>query len=424
MKNIFNTSISLVFCIALLSVAPAYAEDIITWEQCVKSALVNNPSLNAKRKSVEQSEYQYKDAYNNFFPKISLSHGYSLSGPQFDGGGRGSWSAGVSASETLWGLSNNSSFRTSKISYEQAKIVYDIESASLRKTLYSNFMSLLVAQEQVTVSEKILKIREENANLIKLKYESGRESRGNMKYASALYRKALVSKQASIRSLEAAQRDLLTAMGQDSYRTIKAQAELKIPDKTFTDTQLQTALENAPQIKSQRLTLQKSKETVTLAKSSLYPTLSASQSLSWSGDSEFPNDSKRWGIGFSLSIPLFSGGLTHYYNNTKAAKAGLEAAEENYRNTKLSLEYNLRSAHFSLLNACETVEAGEAVLDAAEERYKEAQINYMSGNLSFINFETIEQDLVDAQQNQLQYLKNANEQRINLESLMGVTLEK
>ena len=64
------------------------------------------------------------------------------------------------------------------------------------------------------------------------------------------------------------------------------------------------------------------------------------------------------------------------------------------------------------------------VLEANEERYKEAQINYMAGNMSFINFETVEQSLVDAQQNQLQYLKTANEQRINLESLLGVTLEK
>jgi hypothetical protein len=48
----------------------------------------------------------------------------------------------------------------------------------------------------------------------------------------------------------------------------------------------------------------------------------------------------------------------------------------------------------------------------------------MSGNMSFINFETVEQNLVDAQQNQLQYLKTANEQKINLENLLGVTLEK
>ena len=81
-------------------------------------------------------------------------------------------------------------------------------------------------------------------------------------------------------------------------------------------------------------------------------------------------------------------------------------------------------AHSSLLNACETVEAGQMVLEASEERYKEAQINYMAGNMSFINFESVEQNLVDAQQNQLQYLKTANEQRINLESLLGVTLEK
>lgn len=424
MKKNVNTGIYLVLGIALLMASPVCAADVLTWDDCVKSALANNPALIAKRKAVEQSEYAYKDALNNYLPKIGLSHGYSLGGPQFSGGGRGSWSASVSANETLWSAANNSSYRSAKLTYEQSKISYDSESAALRKNLYSKFLNLLVEQEQSKVNDKVLQIRKENANLTKLKYDSGRESLGNMKYAKAQYTQALASKHKSDRSLEASRRDLLVAMGEDSYRDIVVKAELQVPDKTFTDEQLQEALDNSPAMKLQKMSIAKAKESVKSSESSLYPSLGASGSLNWSGDSEFPNDSKRWSFGLSLSLPLFSGGITHLRNSIKSAKAGVLIAEENYRNAKMELESNLRVAHANLINACETVEAGQLLLEANEERYNESRIMYLAGAMSFIDFENVEQNLVNAQISQLEYLSDANAKKITLENLLGVTLEK
>jgi len=60
---------------------------------------------------------------------------------------------------------------------------------------------------------------------------------------------------------------------------------------------------------------------------------------------------------------------------------------------------------------------------ANEERYKESQIQYMAGQISFIDLSNVEQSMVDAQQNQLQYLRNANNKKLSLENLLGVGLE-
>lgn len=428
MKKNTYTSLALVLCFAFSMAMPAFSGEVLTWEDCVKAAIANNPSLKAKRKSLEQSEYTLKDAFNSsYLPSFSLSGlSYRINGNNhFTGGGRGDVGGlSISASENIWSASVNSSYRTSKLNYEQAKISYETESASLRRTLYSKFMTLLVEQEQVKVNQKVLAIRKENANITKLKYDSGRESLGNMKFAQAQYNQAKVSKHKSDRSLENARRELLAAMGEDEYRDITVKATLKNPDRTFTEEQLKNALEMSPSMRSQKISLQKSQESVKSAKARMYPELKASQSVGWGGQRPVWGETKNWSVGVSLSLPFISGWFTHHYDNIKAAKSGLSAAEENYREAKINLETNLRSAHASLLNACETVEAGKMVLEANEERYKEAQINYMAGNMSFINFETVEQSLVDAQQNQLQYLKTANEQRINLESLLGVTLEK
>ena len=153
MKNTIISGLALLLCFAFSMAMPAYSGEVLTWEDCVKAALANNPSLKSKRKALEQSEYTLKEAFNSsYLPSFGLSAlSYSIKGNNhFTGGGRGTIGGlGISASETLWSASVNSSYRTSKLNYEQAKISYETESASLRNTLYSKFMTLLVEQEQV-----------------------------------------------------------------------------------------------------------------------------------------------------------------------------------------------------------------------------------------------------------------------------------
>jgi outer membrane protein TolC len=48
----------------------------------------------------------------------------------------------------------------------------------------------------------------------------------------------------------------------------------------------------------------------------------------------------------------------------------------------------------------------------------------MAGQISFIDLANVEQSMVDAQQNQLQYLRNANNKKLALENLLGVGLEE
>lgn len=424
MRTIFKTVILMAPLLALAA-APALAEGTpsaeLSWADCVKEALGNSPVLKAKRLAVDQSEYQYRDQLNVYYPKVNLSHSFSHSGG--DSSATSSrWGLSLSASESLWNVGNSASVRSARLGYEQAKASYRDESAALRQTLYSAFVSLVVAQDQVKVDKKVLDIRKQNADLIKLKYDSGRESRGNMMYSEALFQQAKASAQKSERSLASARRALLASMGAAASREVTAKGDLATPAYRLNEAGLAAALENIPQVVSQRKSVEKYKESLVSAKGDIYPTLSASQSMGWSGPSEFPG-SKSWSLGVSLNLPLLSGGLTHYTNNVKGINASLGAAEETLKNLKLTLESGIRTAYDDFLNACDSVTAGAVVVSANEERYKEAQINYMAGNISFIDLESVEQSMVDAQQNQLQYLKTANVKKISLENLLGVTLE-
>lgn len=434
MKKIFPPLLLVVFSVLPLSAQEKHALPALssvegsategplelTWADCVRQALLTNGGLKAKKLAIEQSEYSYLASYNSVLPRVSVSHSLSRSGSASSSPSN-RLSFGVSASETLFDLGTFSSIRTSRISYEKASSDYRTESAALRQGLYSAFTSLIVAQEQVSVNRKILALREENAKLIQLKYESGRESRGNMLYAAALHERSRADLQNSERSLDMARRTLVKNLGLPGGPPVSAKGGLEVPQYSLKAGDLN--VDNIPRIVSQRKNIETYEERLLSAKSDIWPTLSASQSMSWSGVSEFPGN-RSWSMGLSLSLPLFSSGLTYYPNTVKAARVALQSAEETLKDLKLTLENDISSAYDDFLNSRDTALSNLSVLKANEERYQESQVKYMAGKISFIDLENVEQSMVDAQQNQLQYLRNANNKRSSLENLLGVGLEE
>ena len=422
MKKIFLPLLLVISAVLPLAAQEAPLE--LSWADCVREALANNPALKAKKLVIDQYKYRYLSSYNAYFP-VKVSHSIDLSRSGGSGVSPASkWDLGfsISAAEPLFDLKTISSVKSSKISYEKAAADYRNASANLRQSLYSAFVSLLVAQEKVRVQTKIMAIRKESAELIKLKYDSGMESRGNMMVASALADQNKSDAQQAERSLNMARRELLGYMGSSDYRPLTAKAELQSPEYDLKAESVRAALENIPQVISSEKSVETAKQSLFSAKYDIFPTLYANQSLGWSGPSEFP--SKRgWAIGLSLNLPLLSGGITSYSNNTAAAKSALKSAEESLRGLKVSLENNIINAYDDFLNARDSAAVNVNVLKANEESYKESQIQYMAGKISFIDLEGVEKRMVDSQLAQLINLLNANTRKIALENLLGVGLE-
>lgn len=402
--------------------AAAQQELSLAWNDARKLAMANNPSIKAARAAMEQAGYNYLAGLNSYLPQVSLSNSLSRSGGD-NSSPSSRVSASVSASEDLLNLKNVSSVRSDRISKEKAEADYLSASASAREDLGGAFADLLFAQKRLEVQKKILNIRLENARLIRLKYESGMESKGNALYTDALAENAGVSVKASERQLAVAQRALLETIGLEGTQRVKALGDIGVPVFLLEEARVRQALEKAPRIVSARKTLEAAKERTASARYGAYPTLRASQSLSWSGVSEFPSD-RSWSLGLSLSLPLFSGGPTYYFHSLSAAKQALLAAEENYRAGRISLASSLRSGYDDFLSAAETAGANTSLLRANEERYKEAQIKYMAGKISFIDLINVEQNFVDSDLNQLNFARTAYARKLTLEQLLGVGMEE
>ncbi len=409
------------FFLSLFFPSFIFAQDslVLDWEQCRKIAFKNNSSLKSKKLSIEEYRYKYLAGLNDYYPKISLSHSLRRSGG--DSGVFNTVSAGISASEKIFDLRTISSIKIRKFSYEKMILNYALESSSLRYELSNAFMTLLVAQEKISVSSKIAIMREKNARLLKLKYESGRESRGNAMYSNALYEKAKADLIRSKRALSSARRKFAQYLNLPLNSDVKVKGDFRVPDSLSSFKEAMDIIEKTPRIMSLKKDIESAKERKFSAKYDLYPTLSASQSMSWSGNTEFPS-SRSWSLGLSLSLPVFSSGITHYSNNVKASGYYLKGLKEKLKDEISSIKNDLAAAFDDFLNAVDAARTQEIMLEANEERYMEAQIKYMAGKISFIDLDNIEQNLVDARLNRLEYLKNTNIKKNSIDKLLGVEL--
>lgn len=419
----------LILPLVLLLAGRAAAQQQLTldWDAARRLAMANNPSVKAARASMEQAGYAYLSVsglnyYINYQPDINI--GASKAGWTGNvGPATTGWDAGVTVTETLLNFRTASTVRTSLLAKEKAESDYQAASASARQTLAAAFANLLFAQKEIDVQKKILGMRVSKAKLIRLKYESGMESRGNTLLAEAQAERDAVSVKQAERQLVITQRDLLEAIGLEGNIQVTASGDISVPVFTLDEASIARALESSPGIVSAKKTLEAAKERARSARYSAYPTLKASQSYGWSDDSESLLE-KSWSLGLNLNIPLFGGGPTSYFNDLAAAKRSLAAAEENFKAKRISLAASLRSGYDRYLSAVETAKANVSMLTATEECYKEAQITYMAGKLSFIDLDSKEQAFATTDSNQFNYARAAYNSKLELEQLLGVGVEE
>ncbi len=412
----------LILAVSILTANTAFSaetpEVTVSWKDCQKMALLGNPSLSASALAIEASRRKYLASYNAFLPKLSVSNSFNRSGDDYTA--NTSWSARASASETLFSLKSVNSIRQSGTSLERARANHRQTSAAVRYDLLSAFIKLLFAQENITVAERIYKLRESNSRMVSLQYEGGTESKGNMMRAQALDYKARAALSQSKRLLLSSQRELARRLGMDEFRALTVTGTLKVPVSPE-NADPRALAEKSPKLLLARISVKQAREQLSSARADIFPTLSASQSLNWRGETEFPSD-RSWSMGVTLSLPLFSNGPTHLYNNTKSYKQTLLKSEQDLRAERLTAVAAVEEAILALEAANDDVLVNDRLLEAARQRYMEARVRYMAGRMNFQNWETIEQDLVNSERSYLQSLKTVNIAKAVLDKLLGIPL--
>jgi multidrug efflux system outer membrane protein len=370
---------------------------VLNWDDCVRLAAQKNPSLVSAQYAEKASRASYLGSFNGIMPTLTLSDGYAASRSASSGGGP-NYTAQASAGINLFNMSEYASIRSAAANYSQTEASLRQASAALRYNLRSAFAQVYIADRQVDVARKILEIQEKNAEEVTLKYQSGKEYKGNMLSAQALALQAQASLAQNLRTVRTARQALNQQLGLDDFLEIAATGTLAAQDPPDFPANMLGFLSARPDVMLQEAVLKSAQASVDSAKSSLWPTLTGSYSRSRSGPYEFPDPTYGWSTGITLSYPIFGNGPTSTYYAVKSAKDSLEKSLQDLRTVKDAAIVNLENTWASYANAHDQLIFADANLVATRQRNAEAEIRYASGLITYDAWEVIVAEWVSAEQ--------------------------
>ncbi|MFA6282169.1 MAG: TolC family protein [Candidatus Omnitrophota bacterium] len=399
--SMYFNCISTVFLFLFCFCSSVYAEEALSWQDCVKEAAKNHPDLISAQEVIKETEASKKITASTLYPQVTGSIGASTA--RNDNGITNTvgdtYDYGVSGSQLIFdGTKTINNVRAASENIQAAKEAYKFTSVDIRLNLRTAFINLLKAQESLRISEDIYKIRTKNLGLIMLRYKSGLEHKGALLTAEANLASAKLGIVMSKRAAIVAQRQLAKEMGKIESTSVIASGDFNIKESMDEKPNLENLAKNNPSLRQLIAQVKSAEYGIKSAYAEFLPTLSGTAGAG-KNDSHWPPESDEWNLGLSMSLPIFEGGLrSAQVDQAKATLAQLKANEESTRN---NIIFTLEQALAGLKDSVDDVRVQGELLNATEERSKIAQAQYAIGFISFDNWTIIEDNLVSAKRSLL-----------------------
>lgn len=407
----------LAFCFAG-SVNGLFAETL-TWQDCIDMANKTNSTLVMAKQDLKIAEYDYNVILNKYYPSVNFRYGFTRSGNGHTGN---NWSASLNASQTIYNFQSNAQIHSQKATINRTVAQLTKSSADVYFSIRQAFLQMCYAQENITLLENIYNMRKQSADIVRLQYEGGKESKGNMLRAQAQKQSAYVNVSNAKRDLAVARRALAQNLGTELSSVCLVDYKLEeVDDNTKID--VDNAVANCPDVILSSSSVEITRYSIDSTKGNLYPNISASASIGVSDENNPipPADSKNWSVGVALNYPILSGGITSTLNSVKAANTALEKAQESYKQTILTTKTSLEEVLADIERTKDNIEIYRMFLEAATQRQKEATIKYRAGTMEFQTWQDIEQEYVNNQMSHLSALHNYNLALAKRDKLLGDT---
>lgn len=376
----------------LFPIVTSAAAESLSFDAAARLAAANNPDLHNAEAQVRAAEFRARGAGSGFRPQISGSLGYSdSSGSTSDDAGR--HSAGVTATQNLFaGFADEARVEQSTAQLASAQAALATAKARLSRDLKAAYAGLLYAQENIVLTESILRRLEENFRLVELRFEGGRENKGSYLLTRAAVAQARLERLQAQQALAAARAELARVLGEPVAQWQAAgSVSVSVPEPGPDFAALARA---TPDVRGALAGQAVAEAGIRLARSGYYPSVNVSGTVGRDGDQWFPGDSRN-SVLATVSIPIYSGGSDYY--GVREAAASLDAAKASRESVEQQLLVRLRQNHAAFVEAVERVNVDRAFLEAAETRASIARARYQNGLISFEDWDRIESELIQRQ---------------------------
>lgn len=375
-----------------------HAETSLTWQECLKITLENHPDLISAKEKINQAEASIGINRSGWFPGIDASASASKSRTENSQIKRDSdsFSYGLSVQQLIFdGGKTRYDIKKSEEALKAKKYDYNVTVSTVVYNARSAFVSLIKAKEQLEINREIRDMRKSNLELVRLRYQAGREHKGSLLTAEANLAQSEQDIVEASRSIDLAVSALCRSMGVEKIDNIAVVGELTVPEAEETIPDFTLITNENPELKSivqQRIV---SEYALKSSKADYYPRVYGVAGVNRSGDEWLP-DETRISAGLQMSLNIFQGGKSYYQVNQ--AKSALNQLFADEKNTRTTIAYYLEQAWINLQNNIEQVKVQEKFLNAAIERAKITDAQYSIGSVLFDNWIVVQDNLVSARQ--------------------------
>lgn len=438
--------------IFLFFVSSGMAQESLTLRQCIEKAWANNLQIKQAELSVESSESSLKNTKTNTLPNLNgfASHNYNWGQRidpftnQFANTRVQSNSFGLSSSIDLFnGFQNQQDIKAQSAALES--VVFDLEAQKndVALAVSSSFLSVLMAEELVTVADRQVEITKQQLDRVKIMVDAGSINIGNqytLEAQLAQDESNLIARQNEYQLAMLSLKQLLMLSTSEEIALVKPANLQSDPAQQIesADVVYAYAESSMPQIKSAERSLMQWDSRLKSAKGGRYPSLTLSGSIG-SGYSglrtevvnatidgsqqigatesgelvyapTFNTELQRVGfgtqlsdnfnqfVGLSLNVPIFNRGVIN--NSVQQARINQDIALLQLEQEKQSLRQIIESARADAIAAralylsnLKTVASNHRAFDFAQSRFEAGALNVTEFNTAKNNLQMAETQL-------------------------------
>jgi len=397
------------------------ADEILTWGDCVREATKNHPALVSASENLKQSRADKAITMSTILPQISAAG----SDKKLETDAKKEYEASsysITGKQLLFdGFKTSNDVKAASETINASQYNYAVTSSNIRLRLRTAFTELLRTQKLVIMTEEIALRRKQNSELVKLRYEAGREHRGSLLTSQADLAQAEFEVVQAKRSVSLAQRQLTKELGRRKIIPIKANGDFQITDINRKKPDFEHLADNTIFLEELIAKKEAARFGLKSAKADFFPKIYANATTGTTNSDWRPDeDTYAWSVGISASLPIFEGGSR--IAKVSKAKAGLNKAQADERSGRDSIIFTLEETWTEFQNATDKVSVQRKYLEAAKERAKIANAQYSTGLTSFNDWIIIEDNLVNAKKSFLNAQANVLVNEANWTQAKGGTL--
>lgn len=420
-------------------VAPAAGAQsvVLSREECVRIALETNPTIRVADMEIERMDYSKKETRAALFPTLDFGLQYSRSielqtikmsmGGQSQSikmGSDNSWNMGFSVAlpviaPSLW--------KALDISDTQILLTQESARASrldMVNAVNKAYYGLLLAIASKEVLQQNYDNAKFNADLYEKKFAAGTASEFDVLRSSVQVKNVEPELLQADIAIKQAKLQLKVLMGMDYNVDIEPNVRLEQMQRDMYDytANLNTSLSENTSMRSLVLNTQLAEQNVDLKKRAFIPTLAATFNLMWSSLSNgnmFKHiDLNPYStVGFSISVPIFSGGSRYY--GLKQAQVQLAEMKFQRENLERNLRMQVDLAIDNIDKEVKQISTSAEGVRQAEKAHEIMQKSFEIGSGTYLDLRDAELAETSSRLVYLQAIYNYLVSTADLETLLG-----